>query len=123
MVLLVLLVTVGDLSANQVPEFSLEQKAHRSDLVVIGRVESTWPENIRGVAYEYARVRVDRVLKGKPPDHLDVMSQGTISEFDPDCCEVGKVYLFFLVKEKRSTRFESVNGPYGVYSIPADSRR
>jgi hypothetical protein len=120
MALLVLLVTARDLSANQVTELSLEQKARRSDLVVIGRVESTRPGSNRERAFEYARVHVDRVLKGKPPDHLDVLSKGSIAELDPDCCEIGKVYLFFLMKEKGIKGFESVNGPYGIYPIPVD---
>ena len=119
-VLLVLLVTAGHVSANHVPELSLEEKARRSDLVVIGRVETTRPENLRGGSYEYARVHVDRALKGKPPDHLDVLSKGMTAELDPDCCEAGKVYLFFLMKEKQSERFVSANGPYGIYPIPED---
>jgi hypothetical protein len=119
-VLLVLLVTVGDLSANEVRDISLEKKARQSDLVVIGRVESTRPENLPGGTFEYARVHVDQVLKGKPPDRLDVLTKGSITELDPDCCEVGNVYLFFLVKEKWPNRFESVHGRYGIYLIPRD---
>jgi hypothetical protein len=118
-VLLALLFTADDVLANAVPELSLEKKARLSDLVVIGRVESTRPEKVgAGEEYEYARVHVDRVLKGKPPDQLDVLFRGMVAEFDPDCCEVGKSYLFFLVKQKRIGRFESVNGPFGIYPIP-----
>ena len=115
---LALLCTAANVLANQVPELSLEKKARLSDLVAIGRVESTRLEKVgAGEQYEYARVHVDRVLKGKPPDQLDVMFRGMVAEFDPVCCVVGKFYLFFLVKQRRSTSFESVNGPFGIYPI------
>ena len=112
-----LLTTARYLLANQVPRFSLEKQARLSDLVVVGRVESTRDEDVGGGAFEFARVRVETVLKGKPPDQLDVMSKGTIEEFDPHCCAVGMVYVFFLAKQKGSGKFESVNGPYGIYPI------
>jgi hypothetical protein len=123
-VLLAVLVTAGDLRANDVHDLPLEKKARLSDLVVIGRVESTRIESFVGASgYRYARVHIDSILKGKPPERLDVMFGGSIAEENPDCCEVGKTYLFFLVKDKsvnrRSDGFESVNGPHGIYPIPA----
>ena len=118
-ILLAVLFAAGDLLANDVRELPLEKKARLSDLVVIGRVESTHPEKVVGGEFQYARVHVDTVLKGKPPDRLDVMYLGMVAEFDPECCVVGKSYLFFLVKERRSERFESVNGPHGIYPIAA----
>jgi hypothetical protein len=73
-------------------------------------------EQIGKGTFQYAHVRVDTVLKGSPPEALDVLVKGSISELDPDCCDIGKVYLFLLSKVKN--KFESVHGRFGIYLIP-----
>ena len=116
---LILSAATGAVLANEVREMSLEKKARQSDLVVIGRVMSTRKEKAKDVTLEYARVRVDKILKGTPPEPLDVLSKDSIAELNPDCCEIGRAYLFFLVKAKQST-FASVNGRFGI--LPLDAR-
>jgi len=103
---------------NAVREYSLEQKVHLSDSVVIGRVVSVKKEPEGGAPSEYAHVQVDKVLKGPSLETIDVMTKGSISEMDLECCEVGKVYIFFLMKTKKNNTFMSVNGRYGVSLIP-----
>ncbi len=112
------IVTAGaDALANDVREFSLEKKVGRANVVVIGHVVATRDERVAGMTLQYAQVRVDTVLKGSPPNVLDVLAKGSIAEFDPDCCDIGKVYLFLLSKAKGG-KFESVNGRFGIYPIP-----
>lgn len=113
---LITLAVIGDARANEVREMSLENKVRLSAIVVIGSVISTKTETVSNIELEYARIRVDTVLKGKVPDSVDVLAKGSISEMDPNCCEVGKTYLFFLVKS-RNGKFESANGPFGIYPI------
>jgi hypothetical protein len=112
-----LLAAGSDVLANEVREFSLEKKAHLSDVVVIGHVVSKSQESVADLRLEFSRIEVDKALKGTPPDRIDVLSNGSIAEMNPDCCEVGKAYLFFLVKRK-DNRFESVNGRFGIYALP-----
>jgi hypothetical protein len=97
---------------DHVPEFPLEKKVLRSDLVIVGRVVSVAQK--AGTVPQYARVSVDTVLKGTPPKSVDVLTKGPITELDPDCCEMGGV--FFLLSEKTG-KFESVNGRFGIVKI------
>src|SRR6185312_14288624 len=113
LVLFVLLAVGGEGLANVVREYPLEKKVHLSDTVVIGRVVSVGQEPGASPA-EFAHVQVDKVLKGPALDSVDVLTKGSISEMDLDCCEVGKVYLFFLLKTQKKI-FMSVNGRFGVY--------
>jgi hypothetical protein len=113
--LMILLCVAQQAAANAIPKYSLEKQARLSDLVVIGHVASleTVPPG-----FEYARVRVDTILKGSTPAELEVETRGMVAEEDPPCREVGRSYLFFLQRLKNG-RFVSVNGPFGVYPLPA----
>ncbi len=115
-VVLSVLFVARDAGANDVRQYSLEKKARLSDVVVAGHVLSTRTEPPIGGGETYARVRVDAILKGTPGENVEVLTRGMISEFDPDCCVIGKSYLFFLVKLRKGG-FESVNGPYGIYPL------
>jgi hypothetical protein len=117
LVAFLLLAAGGNVPANEVRDYGLEKKTHLSDVVVIGHVVSKSQESVGDLRLELSRVQVDTVLKGTPPDKIDVLSDGSIAEMKPDCCEVGKGYLFFLVKSKDG-RFESVNGRFGIYALP-----
>jgi hypothetical protein len=117
LVAFLLLAAGGDVPANEVREYGLEKKARLSDVVVIGHVVSKSQEGEGGLRLELSRVQVDKVLKGTLSDGIEVLSKGSISELNPDCCEVGKAYLFFLVKRKDG-RFGSVNGRFGIYVLP-----
>jgi hypothetical protein len=116
--IIALLLAGQDVSANDVPRYSLEKKARLSDVVVAGHVLSVGTESPDRGGWPTARVRVDAVLKGTPGEEVEVMTRVGISELDLDCCEIGKSYLFFLVKAKNG-RFMSVNGPHGVYPLAA----
>ncbi|MGO9487195.1 MAG: hypothetical protein ACLPX9_21905 [Rhodomicrobium sp.] len=102
--------------ANFVEEYSLEKKVQLSDIVVIGKAVSTNNRVSADTLFEYSVVRVEKVLKGDPPESFDFLSRSGISELDPNCCETGNVYLFFLQRLKNG-KYWSVNGPYGVYLI------
>jgi hypothetical protein len=119
-VLLAACVVCGTSNAlgNDVREMSLEKKVRMSDAVVIGQVVSTKPEHSGESTLELASVSVSSVLKGHPPKSIEVLSKGPIAEMDPDCCQIGGVYLFFLVHDKKGN-FESVNGRFGVYPMQA----
>jgi hypothetical protein len=117
LVLFVLFAARRDGLANVVREYSLEKKTRLSDIVVIGQVVSIHQEPGAGAPLEYAHIQVDKVLKGSALKSVDILSKGSIAEADPECCEVGRVYLFFLVKEQKNI-FESVNGRFGIYAIP-----
>lgn len=100
----------GSAKANDVPEYSLEKKVRLADSVFIGYAMGRKREGDRR---EYAHVRIDTVLKGNVRGYVDVLTKGEVAEFDLQCCEVGKGYLFFVVKA-RGGKYESVNGPFGV---------
>ncbi|HTB74936.1 MAG TPA: hypothetical protein VK762_16920 [Polyangiaceae bacterium] len=106
---------------NAVREYPLEKKVHGADVVVIGRAVSTRSEPSGGLKLEYARVHVDRALKGTPPNEIDVLTKGSIAELSPDCCTTGGVYLFFL-KTIKDDKYESVNGKFGIYLIPTQAK-
>jgi hypothetical protein len=104
-------------AANEVREYSLEKKARIADVVVAGHVLSIGADPPGRGGWPYARVRVDVVLKGTPRGDIEVLTDAGIAEMDPECCEVGKSYLFFLERVK-SGRFESVNARFGIYALP-----
>lgn len=109
------LAAAREVSANDVREYPLEKKVHLSDLVFIGHVVSVRRDNGKNIGREYAHVRIDTVLKGAARDYVDVVSKGGIAEDDPQCSEVGKGYLFLVIRWRDT--FESVNGPFGVYPL------
>jgi hypothetical protein len=112
-----LLATARNVGANDVPRYSLEKKVRFSDLVFLGHVVSIRSEKPNGAGEQFAHVRIDTMLKGAARDYADVLFRGMVAEFDPECCEVGKGYLFLVVKLNDGT-FSSVNGPFGVYPLP-----
>ena len=106
--------------ANQVKEFSLERKVDESDTVFIGRVVSIKTESVNGIpGNEYSLVHIQSSLKGRASGTVSLLSKGDIAESDPQCCEVGANYLFFLTNIKDDV-YESTNGPFGVYKLPKE---
>jgi len=101
---------------NQVKELTLEGKAKRSNIVIIGHIVSVSKLDCPD-GYICADVAIDSVLKGKEKEKVRILFDGPIVEFNPLCCEEGSYYLFFLTKLK-SNIYESANGPYGVYKLP-----
>jgi hypothetical protein len=106
----------ADALGNVAREYPLEKKVHSADVVIIGRAVSTRSEASGVLTLEYARVHVDKVLKGTPPDEIEVLTKGSAAELNTDCCAPGGVYLFFLRKTKND-KYESVNGKFGIYAV------
>jgi hypothetical protein len=104
--------------ANQVKEMSLEEKSAKSDLVIIGQVEELdCCASAEGSRMErLAAVRVETSLKGGRKEQVKVRYRSGIAEFDPDCCELGKRYVFFL-KLGRDGIYQSVNARFGIYAV------
>jgi hypothetical protein len=106
--------------ANYLRNEPLEKKISLSDIVFIGRAVSN---NIEDSSSErFSLVEVGTVLKGSPPKTLQVLIQGMIAEQNPNCCSPGKIYLFFL-KHLSGNKYQSVNGPFGIYPMDAQDSR
>ncbi|WP_233842454.1 hypothetical protein [Dyella sp. 2HG41-7] len=106
--------------ANYVREMSLEEKVRDSDVVMIARVETTLEKCERKSSC--ATVHVLKQLKGTVAPGLRVLYNGYIAEDNPLCCKVGETYLFFL-KNVGENLYLSINGPYGIYVIQAETDR
>lgn len=112
----VVLCTQSTVMANQLKELSLEEKSSASDLVIIGRVESIDTATDNRVE-RVAAVRIESRLKGSVQGLVKVRYRSGISEFDPDCCDLGERYVFFL-RAGHDGVYQSVNGRFGVYKGP-----
>lgn len=113
----IILAASAPVFANQIKEMSLADKASHSDLVAIARVQSL-SDTRCGTSTRCAGIEVLRVLQGKNVEEPLVLFDGEIAEENPACCVVGHYYLFFL-KLTKTGFYESVNGPYGIYELPA----
>ena len=102
--------------AYSAEEFSLERKVQLSDAVVIGRVVSEPRKLDTNSAFEYNTIHTEITLKGTVPKSFDFINKTGIPEDEPDCCEVGKVYLLFL-RNLRNNKYEFINGMFGAYKI------
>ena len=98
--------------ANFVADIPLSAKVARSDAVLIGRVESI--KNQGSDTDEHAVVRVRVVLKGSPPEMIEVITNGPFTEGATECCKIGGSYLFFI-RRVRGIVYLSANGQYGIY--------
>ncbi|MDF3202963.1 hypothetical protein P3C29_30180 [Pseudomonas sp. 1912-s] len=96
-------------------QFPLEEKVKSSELVIVGTITKVI-KNSQDFGYDLAVVSPTIVLKGVPPKEIKVTFNGTIPEAQPDCCEIGKRYLFFVSKNP-SGDYYPVNGPYGTYKL------
>ncbi|HJU41067.1 MAG TPA: hypothetical protein VJ724_15970 [Tahibacter sp.] len=96
-------------------EMSLEDKAKASELVLIGQVSTIFEKGCKS-RYTCASLKVVNVVKGVPKGGIFVLFDGPIAEWNPECCEVGVSYLFFL-KHLDGNFFSSTDGPYGVYKV------
>ena len=107
-------VTCSVAVANSIDRKSFEFNVKVADVVAIGFVYGHTDDKSLGV--KYARVEVEKLLKGVATKEILFISRSRLSELDPDCCEIGKRYLFLLEKLPNGS-FRSVNGPYGTYRI------
>lgn len=64
----------------------------------------------------FVRFDVELVLKGSPPDKMEVIIETGVPELDLHCCRKGDHYLLFL-KKRDGNRYYSVNGKYGALRV------
>jgi hypothetical protein len=102
--------------AFEVPEISLVEKINQSSLVAIGRVSAINAESCL-IYYNCAKVEVSKILKGHSERNIQVRFGGELIELRPNCCDVGKTYMFYL-KNGAQGIYESVNPPHGIFEIP-----
>ncbi|MFL7963360.1 hypothetical protein ACEI36_14105 [Pseudomonas kielensis] len=105
----------------ELKKMSLEDKVSSSDLVFIGLVTKT-QRNSQDFGYDLAITQPIEVLKGNPSEDIKIAYNGTIPEAQPNCCEVGKSYLFFVSKNPKGDYYP-VNGRYGVYPLNIENPR
>ena len=66
-------------------------------------------------------MHIEKALKGTPTQEIEVLTKGAEPEMNLQCCTTGSVYLLFLRKTKGGM-YESVNGSFGVYAIPTQTK-
>lgn len=94
---------------------SLEEKVSKSELVFIGTVTKTI-RNPQDFGYDLALITPVEILKGSPAQEIRVTFNGSIPEAQPNCCNIGKLYLFFVSKNPKGDYYP-VNGRYGIYPL------
>ncbi|WP_434702521.1 hypothetical protein J3P85_16570 [Pseudomonas sp. Z1-12] len=99
----------------ELKKMSLEDKVSLSELVFIGVVTKT-QKNSQDFGYDLAITQPIEVLKGNSSEVIKIAYNGTIPEAHPNCCEVGKSYLFFVSKNPKGDYYP-VNARYGVYPL------
>ena len=103
--------------ANQAMDRPLQEKVAESDIVFLGTVQQVDYAMPTGkVRGRTALVRVDTLLKGGPKGDVFVAYDTGETELEPECCEAGVVYLFFL-RRAPDGRYVSANGPFGIYKV------
>ena len=85
------------------PNISLTREVHESAFVIVGSLTSyrrvSDPEDPEGYAATLYRVRVDRVLRGRPPARLTIYNENTSARFpfdEPVGKGKGKRYLMLV---------------------------
>lgn len=109
--------------ANYVRPFDADEQMRRSNLVIVGLIDSTFiDENVKAFESKYARVNVKLVIKGDKSytgKTIILRIRGGISEFYLiHCCVEGKNYVMFLEGTKDKSLFTSVNIDHSIYEIP-----
>ena len=110
----------GMTHAAEVRRMPLTEKVWSSDIVVIATADAVHRDETDNGVVRFANLQVIRVLKGKEElSTFEFVTHGSISESNPNCCEVGARYLIFAQK-RRDGFYESTNGVYGSYLISED---
>lgn len=104
--------------ANQAMDRPLEEKVAASDIVFLGTVQQLdyAPPSGKKVVGRTALVHVDTPLKGNPKGDVLVAYDTGEWELSPECCDMGRVYLFFLRKAPNGT-YVSAAGQFGIYMV------
>ncbi len=99
----------GAVGALVLNKKTMDQMVAESDLIMIGRVESL------SVAPPYgdgiAQIRGVAAVKGLAD--VTLVYRTGMTELNPDCCEIGKSYLFFLRRQPGGEYF-TVGGRQGA---------
>ena len=93
------------------------ERISNSSLIVIGRVLQVDKKIKQGMwTNKFAVISVTDVLKGESDAEVNVEYEGPIAELNPQCCEVGRSYIFFL-RRVDGYIFVPVNGPFGIREL------
>ena len=109
--------------ANYVRPFNADEQMLKSDLVIVGLVESTAiDENVKFFEKKSAKIIVKLVIKGDKSytDQIIFLPiSGGTSEFNLiHCCTTGKMYVMFLEETKDRFLFTSTNIDHSIYEVP-----
>ena len=91
-----------------------EDMAARADYILIAKVTRLYDG--QGPA-KFADIEPVSLIKGTAPE--TVMYKTGISEFDPQCCEIGASYLFFLQRTPNGS-VVVVGGRGGAIRVTSD---
>jgi hypothetical protein len=113
----------GYADANYVRPFDADEQMRRSNLVIVGLIDSTFiDENVKVFESKYAKVNVKLVIKGDKSytgKTIILPVRGGSPEFYLiHCCTAGKNYVMFLEETKDESLFTSVNIDHSIYEIP-----
>ena len=107
-VLGLVLTASGSVGANALTMKTMDQMVKESDVILIGKVvELSHFERTQGLAI------VESISFIKGSGSIKLIYKTGISELDPDCCELGKRYLFFL-RRQPDGHFVTVGGRQGA---------
>lgn len=112
-------ITLSCLAAISLPAYSRKTRVYSpqelvqaSDSIFIGKVESLSKSKIIGSS-EYVGVSVLEVLKkDRKLRKVNFVIKGSVPEQNPNCCQVGKVYLFFA-----KNGYDVLSSEQGVFKI------
>lgn len=115
------LLLARDVQAVGLPDMAFEEQVAEADAVVVA---STWRHGSDGEPrldatgqMELTRMRILRVLKGDESMRaLDLVTEGSIVEHDPHCCDPRRVYIL-LLRQGRDNMFEVVNGRHSAIVV------
>jgi len=100
-------------AANVLPYFGQKRLWREADLIVIGTPigppdASDWRKQ---------PIAVRRVLKGAfAGSSLDIITETMISERNPQCCAMGRIYRLYLTGTPKRG-YQTVDGHYGAVAI------
>jgi len=107
----------SELLAVELSKKFIDQMIDESDLIMIGKVEALSASDTS--ADQLARLRGIYGIKGLAD--VTLIYRTGIRELDPDCCEVGKTYLFFLRRQPNGL-FVTVGGRQGSIEASSESK-
>jgi hypothetical protein len=102
--------------ANAIKEFVVSETLNMADTVIVGTLDtSASGENPASPTVPRVQIRVESVIKGRPPATIVLDKGFDITEQSITCCEKNVRYLMFLIHGEGI--YLSVNGRYGIYKL------